>query len=729
MVAEEVLFNMVESLSDVATSPSNDLERNQSDYGDVFPPERSETLQRYMKTRDERDVEPSSYPPRILTSPNLGAVFEGDDSDSAEELEIETFQASFNIGRRLLDEEKWNDAEDRFLKCLKTLEKVKVEGAINSYKRMALSKPEIIRCLLRVYTSQARFEEAQSLLMEAISSDARLVFEMTALADTLYERAQYGQAIICGARALRAYRKTGLMGSQEEQRTLQLLVQICKAQGNRDEQMGYEDLLEQRRNNPAPQRTRSRLSMIASSDAGESSVSMHRDMGYSTYGPRSPSDRLSPGSRASGSDSQRSASPTMQPMLNTTYLPPSRMGFDDPLSAYSLPELTNSIGETPRTSLTTSMDFRNAQYRSGYFDPEPQFTRQPRTSNSQMYTPIVFERESDQVLHNPAQNHTDDSTFPSVKVTEAHDERGIYKENIPVPPRSNLRIEQPNRNRAISIPPRSNLRNEAEGFAVPPRSNLRTEPERRDTIFPLRPQRATSSPEQPRKDPFLRPESRLVNDPELDDQITPAPTATRESVRSASDYESEKEAYIPNNEQKDTPAILHSPPPSTAPSNSSIRIRPDSSYSSKPQAPQAKPLYKKVVVVGDSKCGKSPLLSCVDPAHPSSSKHTLTKKQTYNKRHIPRSKIPNSHASTQANIRQNTRPTGWDVQNMKIDVQGMRVDLVIWEIGGHDKEGLARLRSSPPPDAFLICFSIDSPEALSRIPTHVRYSVSRNEHT
>jgi hypothetical protein len=52
---------------------------------------------------------------------------------------------------------------------------------------------------------------------------------------------------------------------------------------------------------------------------------------------------------------------------------------------------------------------------------------------------------------------------------------------------------------------------------------------------------------------------------------------------------------------------------------------------------------------------------------------------------------------------------------MGVKMEGKDIDLAIWELGGNDKQGFSRLLSSPKPDAFLICFSIDRPTSLAEI--------------
>jgi hypothetical protein len=47
------------------------------------------------------------------------------------------------------------------------------------------------------------------------------------------------------------------------------------------------------------------------------------------------------------------------------------------------------------------------------------------------------------------------------------------------------------------------------------------------------------------------------------------------------------------------------------------------------------------------------------------------------------------------------------------------LELAIWELGAHDKEGFARLRSSPGPYVFLICFPIDCTDTLAKINIRV----------
>jgi tetratricopeptide (TPR) repeat protein len=100
---------------------------------------------------------------------------------------------------------------------------------------MSKPKPELINLLLITYRSQDKLDEAQSHLMDSVRSDASNIgplSELLSLVEALFEKEDYPNALICGRRALRAYRKTGPVRAAWKETTLQLLVRGCQANGS-----------------------------------------------------------------------------------------------------------------------------------------------------------------------------------------------------------------------------------------------------------------------------------------------------------------------------------------------------------------------------------------------------------------------------------------------------------------------------------------------------------------
>jgi hypothetical protein len=65
---------------------------------------------------------------------------------------------------------------------------------------------------------------------------------------------------------------------------------------------------------------------------------------------------------------------------------------------------------------------------------------------------------------------------------------------------------------------------------------------------------------------------------------------------------------------------------------------------------------------------------------------------------------------------------------MDIQMEGKDIDLGLWEFGANDKQGLSRLLSSPKPDSFLICFSIDKPTSLDQIKSACAFKLEFRIH-
>jgi hypothetical protein len=95
---------------------------------------------------------------------------------------------------------------------------------------MSKPKPELINLLLITYRSQDILDEAQSHLMDSVRSDPSNLgplSELLSLVEALSEKEDYPNALICGRRALRAYRKMGSVRAAWKKTTLLLLVRCC----------------------------------------------------------------------------------------------------------------------------------------------------------------------------------------------------------------------------------------------------------------------------------------------------------------------------------------------------------------------------------------------------------------------------------------------------------------------------------------------------------------------
>jgi hypothetical protein len=113
------------------------------------------------------------------------------------------------------------------------------------------SKAEVMTLLVQTYQKQQKWGEAQSILIEKIASRSRntgvdkgdVLSDMLTLVEVLLKKEAYSEALLYGPRALKGYRRMGESGVGGVGRALQLLVDICHAKGNVDEEEAYTAVL------------------------------------------------------------------------------------------------------------------------------------------------------------------------------------------------------------------------------------------------------------------------------------------------------------------------------------------------------------------------------------------------------------------------------------------------------------------------------------------------------
>lgn len=250
-------------VSDASTTLAIDQGRGGSEFGDFLAPERGETMTRWMtdNTIHEEHPDPDSSDhrrrePTVRGASGVSVDKELDDQDYDPEtdLEEEMIHSLIARGRQALREGKFSHAESDFFN---SLHRIKAEGSRVSLNRMSKAKSELINLLLKTYLSQDKLEEAQSHLMDAIRSDPSnlgLLSDMLSLVEALFEKEDYQNALACGRYALIAYRKLGQVGDAGKQMTLQLLIKVCKAHGNHDDQLAFEAMVSHPRSHAVSRR-------------------------------------------------------------------------------------------------------------------------------------------------------------------------------------------------------------------------------------------------------------------------------------------------------------------------------------------------------------------------------------------------------------------------------------------------------------------------------------------
>jgi len=258
------LRNCVQSAATVVSSASTTLGIEQpdhfsvtygSEFGDCFPSQPSATILRWVSSNTvyefeedlqqsptRQDVEGASgKKPQQVSDAN-----EGDQSDSDNDLEVEIVKALLRKGKERLDAKDFEGAERPLRICLtRTTRSVSPSTFHHAWKTEAMEH------LVEVYQQQQKWTEAQFILIEKISLGSRgtaddnsdVLLDILTLVQVLLNKEAYSEALLYGRRALKGYRRIGHAGMLGVTKSLQLLIEICHAEGNVDEEEAYTAVL------------------------------------------------------------------------------------------------------------------------------------------------------------------------------------------------------------------------------------------------------------------------------------------------------------------------------------------------------------------------------------------------------------------------------------------------------------------------------------------------------
>lgn len=226
-----------------------------SEFGDCFPSQPSETILRWVSSNTVYEFEEDL--PQTSTchgqkgasekKPQAGGeasdIDQTDHSDSNNYLEVEIVQALLRRGKERLDAEDFGDAERLFRNCL-----TRTTSSLSLSSLHRTSKAEV---LVKTYQQQKKRTEAQSILIEKIASGSRnttgdnsdVLSETLTLAEVLLKKEGHPEALLYARRPLKGYRRMGVSGTAGAGKALQLLVTICHAEGNIDEEEAYTAIL------------------------------------------------------------------------------------------------------------------------------------------------------------------------------------------------------------------------------------------------------------------------------------------------------------------------------------------------------------------------------------------------------------------------------------------------------------------------------------------------------
>jgi hypothetical protein len=104
---------------------------------------------------------------------------------------------------------------------------------------------------VNTYRQQKKWTEAQAILHEKIALGSRnttgdnsdVLSDTIALVEILLAKMALAEALLYARRALKGYRRMGVSGTAGVEKALQLLIWICHAQGNLDEEEAYTAML------------------------------------------------------------------------------------------------------------------------------------------------------------------------------------------------------------------------------------------------------------------------------------------------------------------------------------------------------------------------------------------------------------------------------------------------------------------------------------------------------
>jgi hypothetical protein len=258
------LRNCVQSAASVVSSASTALGIDHadhfsvtygSDFGDCFPSKPSESILRWVSSNTVYEFEEDLSHASALQDQNRASGeniqrpsrnTDIDHSDSDNDLEVEIVQALLRRGKERLDAEDFSGAERLFRNCLS---RTTSSGSLSLLQRN--SKQEVMTLLLKTFEQLGRWTDAQSLLIEKIAWESRnvagdnsgVLSDIINLVEVLLKKESYSEALLYGRRALKGYRRMGDSGIDGIGKTLQLLVTICHAEGNVNEEEAYTAIL------------------------------------------------------------------------------------------------------------------------------------------------------------------------------------------------------------------------------------------------------------------------------------------------------------------------------------------------------------------------------------------------------------------------------------------------------------------------------------------------------
>jgi hypothetical protein len=261
------LRNCIQSATSVVSSASTTLGidhsdkfsvTNGSEFGECFPSQPSETRLRWVSSNTVYEFE-EDLPQAVAVQTGRKStgktvqrdrgVSETDQSyhpDSDNELEAAKFQALLRQGKQKLNTEDFEAAERLLNNCL-----TQATSFLSLSSTLHASIPEIMELLVNTYMHQAKWSEAQSVLINKIALRSRsigadnsgVLSDIVTLVHALLNQQAYVEAPLYTRRVHKRYRHMGDSGIDGVETALGLLIKISHEGGNVNEEEAYAAIL------------------------------------------------------------------------------------------------------------------------------------------------------------------------------------------------------------------------------------------------------------------------------------------------------------------------------------------------------------------------------------------------------------------------------------------------------------------------------------------------------
>ena len=263
LISMSNLKECVESAADVVSTASTTLGpegterasvRHGSDFGDVFRKDANEPMQRWMSSHTVYEYDDAEAPTLDPSEASTGDAPTMYQSDSDSDIEHELVRALFSNGKKRKDQGDLHGAERHLKNCLSRFPSTASYATLASSQSTlatGVSKAELLGLLTETYCLQGNWTQAKLTMKEKLAITERqtgkkseyFLWDSFRLCEVLLNTKDYTEAQLHGRQALRGFRKLRGDGHTGYEETLALLIQVCNAQDNPEDEEAYAALL------------------------------------------------------------------------------------------------------------------------------------------------------------------------------------------------------------------------------------------------------------------------------------------------------------------------------------------------------------------------------------------------------------------------------------------------------------------------------------------------------